>query len=107
LMGDPEANIGLGSAYFSTLMSRFGNCLPLAIAAYNAGPRNVETWLTENGDPRLPAGSGGANMITWIEQIPFSETRNYVQRVTEGIVIYRALAGHPARNPVARWLPKP
>jgi soluble lytic murein transglycosylase len=107
LMGDPEANIGLGSAYFSTLMSRFGNCLPLAIAAYNAGPRNVETWLTENGDPRLPAGSGGANMITWIEQIPFSETRNYVQRVTEGIVIYRALAGRPARNPVARWLPKP
>ncbi len=105
LMGDPAANIGLGSAYFATLMSRFGNCLPLAIAAYNAGPRNVETWLAENGDPRLPVGSGGVNMITWIELIPFAETRNYVQRVTEGIVVYRALAGKAARNPVARWLP--
>jgi soluble lytic murein transglycosylase len=104
LMGDPSANIALGSAYFSTLMSRFGNCLPLAIAAYNAGPRNVEDWIATNGDPRLPAGNGGINMITWIELIPFAETRNYVQRVTEGIVVYRALEGKAARDPISRWL---
>lgn len=107
LMADPAGNIALGSAYFASLMSRFGNCLPLAIAAYNAGPRNVETWLTENGDPRLPASAGGVNMITWIEEIPFGETRNYVQRVTEGIVIYRALQGKPAHDPITRWLPTP
>ncbi|MGC9270757.1 lytic transglycosylase domain-containing protein [Acidiphilium sp.] len=107
LMADPAGNIALGSAYFATLMSRFGNCLPLAIAAYNAGPRNVETWLTENGDPRLPPSAGGVNMITWIEEIPFAETRNYVERVTEGVVIYRALQGRPARDPLTRWLHNP
>lgn len=107
LMGDPAGNIALGSAYFVSLMNRFGNCLPLAIAAYNAGPRNVEKWLVENGDPRLPVTAGGVNMITWIEEIPFGETRNYVERVTEGIVIYRALQGEAARDPITRWLPAP
>ncbi|MDD2875749.1 MAG: lytic transglycosylase domain-containing protein [Acidiphilium sp.] len=107
LMGDPQANIALGSAYFATLMNRFGNCLPLAIAAYNAGPHNVENWLTANGDPRLPASAGGVDMITWIEEIPFAETRNYVERVTEGIVVYRALQGNPVRDPIARWLQQP
>lgn len=104
LMGDPSGNVALGSAYFASLMNRFGNCLPLAIAAYNAGPHNVAKWIAQNGDPRLPASAGGVNMITWIEEIPFAETRNYVQRVTEGIVIYRALQGKPARDPIGRWL---
>lgn len=106
LMADPEQNIALGSAYFAMLMNRFGDCLPLAIAAYNAGPHNVAKWLASYGDPRLPASGGGANMITWIEEIPFAETRNYVERVTEGIVVYRALSGKPARDPIGKWLHK-
>ena len=43
-------------------------------------------------------------MIDWIEQIPFGETRNYVQRVMENLVIYRARAGDSAPHPLARWM---
>lgn len=96
----PPLNLQLGSAYFASLMNRFGECMPLAIAAYNGGPRNVENWIAENGDPRLP----GVSIIDWIEEIPFAETRNYVQRVTEGVVIYRALRTGRAADPLARWL---
>ena len=101
LIGDPAANIALGSAYFGMLMKRFGDSLPLAIAGYNAGPRNVDKWLADFGDPRLKPGAGGVDMLDWIEEIPFNETRNYVERVIEGIVIYRALRGAAAADPVA------
>ncbi len=51
----------------------------------------MANWLGENGDPELGTQPGGANMIDWIEEIPFNETRNYVQRVSENITIYSAL----------------
>jgi soluble lytic murein transglycosylase len=101
---DADENMALGTAYISTLMQDFGNCLPLAIAAYNAGPTNVANWLAENGDPEMKNGAGGANMIDWIEEIPFNETRNYVQRVTESIVVYRALQTGSADSPLTPWL---
>jgi soluble lytic murein transglycosylase len=101
---DPAQNMALGTAYLSGLIQDFGNCLPLAIAAYNAGPTNVANWLAENGDPEQKTASGGANIIDWIEEIPFSETRNYVQRVTESIVVYRALQTGSADNPLTPWL---
>ena len=101
---DPQTNMTLGIAYFNQLLQSFGNCLPLAIAAYNAGPTNVATWLAENGDPEMPAGEGGANLIDWVEEIPFGETRNYVQRVTESIVIYRAFLTGQATSPLQPWL---
>lgn len=104
LLDNPARNVELGSDYFASLMQRFGDCLPLAIAAYNGGPHNVGKWIAAYGDPRLPASAGGIGLIDWIEEIPFGETRNYVQRVTEGIVIYRALEGKPATNPVTRWI---
>jgi soluble lytic murein transglycosylase len=103
---DPQTNMQLGTAYISQLVQNFGNCLPLAIAAYNAGPTNVANWLAANGDPEMgtdPA-KGGANMIDWIEEIPFNETRNYVQRVTESVVIYRALLNGSAESPLSPWL---
>ncbi len=101
---DPARNIALGKIYLTMLRQRFGNCTPLAIAAYNAGPGNVAAWLADYGDPRLPVASGGINLVTWLEEIPFGETRNYVQRVTEAMVVYRALQGKPARDPVRRWI---
>ncbi len=103
-LNDPTENMALGTAYLAGLIRDFGNCLPLAIAAYNAGPSNVANWLAEAGDPELGSNPGGADLIDWIEEIPFNETRNYVQRVTESIVVYRALLNGSADSPLARWL---
>jgi soluble lytic murein transglycosylase len=86
LTADAGNNIRLGTAYLEDMMTRFDNCLPLAAAAYNAGPRRVAEWLVDNGDPRV----GPIDMVDWIELIPVGETRNYVQRVVENVVMYRA-----------------
>lgn len=85
LVSRPDHNILLGSAYLNDLLGRYNNSYPLAIAAYNAGPSRVNGWLEHFGDPR----QGDINWIDWLELIPYTETRNYVQRVTEGIVTYR------------------
>ncbi len=103
---DPQENMRIGSAYVSGLIKDFGNCLPLAIAAYNAGPTNVAHWLTSNGDPELGPQAGGADIIDWVEEIPFSETRNYVQRVTESVVIYQALLHGTTDDPLTPWMQK-
>ncbi|QHL91508.1 transglycosylase SLT domain-containing protein [Sphingomonas changnyeongensis] len=91
LTENTDYNIQLGSSYFQRMLSYYGGSYPLAIAAYNAGPGNVNKWLKANGDPRLP----GQDMIRWIEEIPVFETRNYVQRVLENAVVYDTL--HPGR----------
>lgn len=101
---NPGQNMALGVAYIQKLVQDFGNCLPLAIAAYNAGPTNVANWMAENGDPEMPKAQGGPNIIDWVEEIPFGETRNYVQRVTESIVVYRALQTNQAEDPLLHWL---
>ncbi len=101
---NPEQNMALGTAYFASELRNFGNCLPLAIAAYNAGPTAVTRWFSTNGDPELGTHTGGANIIDWIELIPYSETRNYVQRVSENITIYRAKLTGSANSPITPWL---
>jgi soluble lytic murein transglycosylase len=88
---DAGHNIQLGTAYLQEMLTRFDNCLPLAAAAYNAGPRRVGEWLDQNGDPR----TGPVDMVDWIELIPVGETRNYVQRVTENVVMYRGVRNDP------------
>jgi len=80
----PEHNIILGATYIDGLTDRFDNFLPMAIAGYNAGPGRVSGWIKEFGDPR----TGQIDWIDWIELIPISETRNYVQRVIENYEIY-------------------
>jgi len=84
LTSDPAYNIQLGSTYFQRMLSYYDGSYPLAVAAYNAGPGNVNKWLRANGDPRLPGG----DILRWIEQIPIYETKNYVQRVLENAVVY-------------------
>ena len=101
LTADPALNLRLGTAYLADLMTQFEAAGPLAIAGYNAGPNRVIEWLGANGDPRRKA----IDMIDWIELIPFAETRNYVQRVTENQMIYRARLGLVAPHPLAAWLP--
>ena len=91
LIDDPQYNIRLGDAYFGRLMDYFGGSYPLAVAAYNAGAGNVNKWLAANGDPR----SGAVDWVSWVERIPISETRNYVQRVLENAVVYDTM--HPEK----------
>ena len=86
LTTDWRYNATLGSRYLADLTDRFGDS-PVQIAAgYNAGPGRPRDWMQERGDPR----SGEVDVIDWIEMIPFRETRNYVQRVTESIPVYEA-----------------
>ena len=93
LTTDTSYNIMLGSSYFERMMSYYGGSYPLAVAAYNAGPGNVNKWLAANGDPRLPGG----DWLRWIENIPIYETKNYVQRVLENAVVYEAMNPERAR----------
>jgi len=85
LTSDPDYNIRLGQAYLKELLEQFGGSYILALAAYNAGPARVTSWIGLFGDPRDPS----IDPINWIERIPFSETRNYVQRILESLVVYR------------------
>jgi soluble lytic murein transglycosylase len=95
---DPQYNVALGSTYFGQLMTQYGGSYVLSVAAYNAGPGNVNKWLRANGDPR-----NRIDVLTWIEAIPLSETRNYVQRVLENAVVYGML--NPARAAVKTSTP--
>jgi soluble lytic murein transglycosylase len=85
LTTDISYNLKLGRKYLSGLLNQFNGSHILSLAAYNAGPSRVNSWIKRNGDPR----SSEVDMIDWIEMIPFKETRNYVQRVTENYNVYR------------------
>ncbi|GAN68990.1 soluble lytic murein transglycosylase [Acetobacter orleanensis NRIC 0473] len=87
---DPENNLALGSAYLSYLQDKFGNVVPYMAAAYNGGPGRLSRWLAASGDPGR-SGASQDEMIDWVESIPFSETRNYVQRVWENMTIYATM----------------
>lgn len=87
LIDSPSYNIRLGNGYFARMMDYYGGSYPLAIAAYNAGPGNVNKWLRRNGDPR----KGTIDWVTWIERIPIFETKNYVGRVIENAAVYEHL----------------
>jgi soluble lytic murein transglycosylase len=86
LISDPAYNLRLGAYFLDRLVERFDGSYVLAAAAYNAGPSRVRQWIRDFGDPRDPH----VDAIDWIERIPFSETRNYVQRIMENLMVYRA-----------------
>ncbi len=92
LTGDYHYNVALGSAYLKGLIDQFDGSLILALASYNAGPYRARQWMKEFGDPRGTVEEA----LDWMEMIPFTETRNYVQRVLENITVYRTrLTGKP------------
>jgi soluble lytic murein transglycosylase len=94
LTGDPQYNMTLGSAHLADLVNDFNGSYVLAIASYNAGSSRAREWISDWGDPRSPS----VDVVDWVELIPFSETRNYVQRVTENLQVYRyRLAGQPVQ----------
>jgi soluble lytic murein transglycosylase len=86
LIADREYSAKLGALHLNDLLERFDGSYILAASAYNAGAHRVRQWIQNYGDPRLIE----VDTIDWIESIPFSETRNYVQRVLENLQIYRA-----------------
>jgi soluble lytic murein transglycosylase len=84
-LGDATYNARLGAAHLGDLMADWRGSYILTFASYNAGPGNVRKWIQAYGDPRLP----DVDAVDWVERIPFSETRNYVQRVMENLQVYR------------------
>jgi soluble lytic murein transglycosylase len=86
LLNDPEYNLIVGSAHLSHLFARYNGSRVMTFAAYNAGVSRVENWVERYGDPRAP----DVDPLDWVEQIPFAETRNYVQRVLENTQVYRS-----------------
>ena len=85
---DADYNVAIGSAYLDRLLGRYRGVEYLSVAAYNAGPGSVSRWIRNHGDPRRMSEH---DRIDWLELIPYSETRNYVQRVMEGRNNYSAI----------------
>ena len=86
LTSDPAYNAALGSEYLKQLLEEFGPSIALIASGYNAGPGRPRAWVEQFGDPRRH----DVDVVDWVEMIPFSETRTYVMRVAESVVIYRA-----------------
>ena len=86
LLNDAAFNAQLGAAHLGALMAEQGNSYILTFAAYNAGGGHVKQWIEAYGDPRDP----GVDPVDWVERIPFTETRNYVQRVMANVTMYQA-----------------
>lgn len=104
LISDPSYNVMIGSSYFQRMLNIWNGNVPLAVASYNAGSGNVGKWVRRYGDPR-----GQVDVLKWIEAIPFTETRGYVQRVIENSVVYDSMrAQQPQRTAlhVSRYLGK-
>ncbi len=78
----PATNIPLGTAYLRQQLDRFDNNLALASAAYNAGPHRVSRWLKEVQKP--------VAADVWVENIPYTETRGYVQRAMSHMTVFQA-----------------
>lgn len=85
-LNDPAYNVRIGSGYLAELVGKFGPSVALVASGYNAGPGRPAKWIGMLGDPRDP----NVDVIDWVEMIPFTETRTYVMRVVESLVIYRA-----------------
>jgi peptidoglycan lytic transglycosylase len=93
LMADVAYNAQIGTAELGNDIASWRGSYILAFVAYNAGPRRAKEWIEQYGDPRNPK----VDPIDWIERIPISETRNYVQRIIENMQVYRARFSNDSR----------
>ena len=89
----PQVNVVLGAAHLKDLLDRYDGQLPLALAGYNAGPGAVQRWL--------PAGVMDPDI--WLENIPYTETRAYVQRILWHTVVFGWLADQKPQD-TKGWL---
>ena len=86
LLSDAVYNMQMGAAELSNLLTGYNGSYLLTFAGYNAGRGRVRQWIAAFGDPRDPK----VDPVDWVERIPISETRNYVQRIMENLQVYRA-----------------
>jgi len=93
LLNDPGYNAQMGAAELGDLIQAYDGNYILVFVGYNAGRGRVKEWVARYGDPRDPA----VDPIDWVERIPFSETRNYVQRVMENMQLYKGRFGAGAK----------
>jgi peptidoglycan lytic transglycosylase len=93
LLNDETYNTQLGAAELGDLIKYYRGSYVLAFAGYNAGRGRVNDWIVKYGDPRDPK----IDPIDWVERIPLSETRNYVQRVLENLQVYRTRLGRGSK----------
>ena len=114
LVSDPVYNTQMGAAELSALLAEYKGSYLMTFAGYNAGRGRVRDWIKAHGDPR----DSDVDPVDWVERIPFSETRNYVQRVMENLLVYQsrfdgrtpamATLGHPsAAAQEASAIPQP
>ena len=93
LLHDNVYNMQMGAAELGDDIARYRGSYILAFAGYNAGAGRVKEWIERYGDPRDPR----VDPVDWVERIPFSETRNYVERILENLQVYRARFAGSAR----------
>jgi soluble lytic murein transglycosylase len=89
LLNDPKLNLTFGCHHLSTLVEKYNGSYILAAAAYNAGPGNANKWIAKYGDPRELKTV--EQVVSWIEKVPFYETRGYIHNVLANIQIYRGV----------------
>ena len=93
LLHDSVYNMQMGAAELGDDIAHYNGSYILAFAGYNAGAGRVKEWIERYGDPRDPR----VDPVDWVERIPFSETRNYVERILENLQVYRVRFGGSAK----------
>jgi soluble lytic murein transglycosylase len=94
-IAERDTNIAIGTGYLKLVLDDFAGSMPMAAAAYNAGPSRPRAWRGQTGAPMLEAA-------IWAENVPFSETRDYVKKVLANTTIYAAMISGQAQSLKAR-----
>jgi soluble lytic murein transglycosylase len=90
-----DTNIAIGTGYLKLVLDDFAGSMPMAAAAYNAGPGRPRAWRGQSGAPVLEAA-------IWAENVPFTETRDYVKKVLANTTIYAAMISGQTQSLKAR-----
>lgn len=87
----PEINIPMGSYYITQMLDQFNGHVPLALAAYNAGPNRIKTWLEARAETRelMNQASSSPSSEIWLDELPWSEPSFYVKAILRNVLLYR------------------
>ncbi|MBV9610098.1 MAG: transglycosylase SLT domain-containing protein, partial [Acidobacteria bacterium] len=96
MLAVPSTNLQLGTRYFHQLLDKFGGTVEYALAAYNAGSDRVDDWR---------ASGNFHDTQEFVESIPFTETREYVQAIIRNASVYRRLYGAPQQTAASKQGP--